>query len=60
MESAILHREPGIRPDLEAELNANKQAFIQLLKNPPRTEADEALIRKATTEGNQRLAYLYN
>ena len=52
MESAILHREPGIRPDLEAELNTNKQAFIQLLKNPPRTETDEALIRKATSEGN--------
>ena len=51
MEAAIMHKQPGIRPDLEAELNSNKSAFVQLLKNPARSEADAALIRKATTEG---------
>ena len=48
-----MHKQPGIRPELEAELIANKSAFIHLLKNPPRSENDAALIRKATTEGNQ-------
>ena len=51
VEAAVMHKQPGIRPDLEAELNANKQNFVQLLKNPPRTETDASLIRKATTEG---------
>ena len=51
VESAIMHKHPGIRPDLEAELNNNKAAFTQLLKNPPRSDMDAALIRKATTEG---------
>ena len=52
VESAIMHKTPGIRPDLEAELNANKSLFAQLLKNPPRSDADATLLRKATTEGN--------
>jgi len=51
VESAIMHKTPGIRPDLEAELNANKSLFAQLLKNPPRSDADATLLRKATTEG---------
>ena len=54
VESAIMHKHPGIRPDLEAELNNNKAAFTQLLKNPPRNDMDAALIRKATTEGSIR------
>ena len=53
VESSIMHKQPGIRPELEAALNANKSSFTQLLKNPPRNEADAALIRKSTTEGKQ-------
>ena len=51
VEAAIMHKQPGIRPDLEAELIANKINFVQLLKNPPKSETDASLIRKATTEG---------
>ena len=52
MESSILHKQPGIRPELEAALYENKSSFSQLLKNPPRNEADASLLRKATSEGN--------
>ena len=52
VESSILHKQPGIRPELEATLYENKSSFTQLLKNPPRNEADASLLRKATTEGN--------
>ena len=55
VESAIMHKTPGIRPDLEAELSANKSLFTQLLRNPPRSEADAVLLRNATTEGNPSL-----
>ena len=53
-----MHKHPGIRPDLEAELNNNKAAFTQLLKNPPRNDMDAALIRKATTEGSIREIFM--
>ena len=51
VESSILHKQPGIRPELEAALYENKSSFSQLLKNPPRNEADASLLRKATSEG---------
>ena len=51
IESSILHKQPGIRPELEAALYENKSSFTQLLKNPPRNEADASLLRKSTTEG---------
>ena len=54
MESSILHKQPGIRPELEAALYENKPSFSQLLKNPPRNEADASLLRKATSEGNMK------
>ena len=52
-----MHKQPGIRPELEAALYENKSSFTNLLKNPPRNDADASLLRKATTEGNYDLSW---
>ena len=57
VESSIMHKQPGIRPELEAALYENKSSFTNLLKNPPRNDADASLLRKATTEGNYDLSW---
>ena len=51
VEAAVLQGQPGILTELEAALKKHKPTFIGLLKNPPRSSADAALVRKAATEG---------
>ncbi len=51
VESAVLHKSPGLRPELEAALRRHKPSFIALLKNPPRNPGDADLVRKAQSEG---------
>ena len=51
VEAAVLKGQAGILTDLEAVLKKHKPTFIGLLKNPPRSSADAALVRKAATEG---------
>lgn len=45
VEAAILRNQPGILNDLENTLKKHKPTFIGLLKNPPRSSADAALVR---------------
>ena len=51
VEAAVLQGQPGILTELEVALKKHKPTFIGLLKNPPRSSADAALVRKAATEG---------
>ena len=51
VEAAVLRNQPGILNDLESTLKKYRPTFIGLLKNPPRSSADAALVRKAATEG---------
>ena len=51
VESAVLRNQPGILNELESTLKKYRPTFIGLLKNPPRSSADAALVRKAATEG---------
>ncbi len=51
IESAILRNQPGVLNDLETCLKRHKPTFVGILKNPPRSSADAALVRKAATEG---------
>ncbi len=53
VEAAILRNQPGIFSDLESTLRKHKPALMGLLKNPPRSTGDSALVKKATTEGIQ-------
>ena len=50
VEAAIVDKQPGVRPRLEAALKKAKPAFTNLLKNPPPTPADAELLKKATQE----------
>ncbi|XP_040581995.1 nuclear pore complex protein Nup205 [Lepeophtheirus salmonis] len=53
VESVILRREPGKRPELETALRKYKPNFIALLKNIPPSTEDAELVKKASEKNSE-------
>ncbi|CAB4060211.1 NUP205 [Lepeophtheirus salmonis] len=53
VESVILRREPGKRPELETALRKYKPNFITLLKNIPPSTEDAELVKKASEKNSE-------